>query len=378
MPKCMSGVGPSVQAISHLPRRSGSWETMTTECAVEFPSGSVAKDAWVGDDNLVHTPSGGMASEGPSEVLDVRKPGHRPIQWDPCAGRRARPRRTARGRGSSNVPSESPSPGSCTLSIPSRTVARVRHPVERRSNLAETGSRRTYRVDVGIGWPRNGCELEALQEQLARSAVTVPGWSPPADRPIAIGGLFVASSTCGPDRCWVGACVVRVGQVLSSAVVSGQPGAPYVPGRLALRVGPLLERSVRELEASFDVLLVNATGRDHPRGAGLALHLGAVLDVPTAGVTDRPLVAEPAGEPGDDRGSCVRLVLDGEVVGFVVRTRSGARPVIVHVGWRTDPEAARSVVLAAGGKARTPEPIRRARHLARLARAAAEGHGPSG
>jgi deoxyribonuclease V len=231
---------------------------------------------------------------------------------------------------------------------------------------------------VRIGWPRNGRDLEALQEELARSAVTVPGWSPPSDRLIAIGGLFVASSTSAPDRCWVGACVVGGAQVLSSAVVSGEPGAPYVPGRLALRVGPLLERSVRELEAKCDVLLVNATGRDHPRGAGLALHLGAVLDVPTAGVTDRPLVAEPAGEPGDDRGSCVRLVLDGEVVGFVVRTRSRARPVIVHVGWRTDPQTARSVVLAAGGKARTPEPIRRARHLARLARAAAGGHGQDG
>ncbi|MGH2658675.1 MAG: endonuclease V [Actinomycetota bacterium] len=224
-----------------------------------------------------------------------------------------------------------------------------------------------------MGWPRDGRDLEALQEELARSAVTVPGWWPPTDRPIAIGALFVASAISGTDRCWVGACVVRAGRELSSAVVSGEPGSPYVPGYLALRQGPLLERGVRELDAAFDVLVVNATGRDHPRGAGLALHLGAALDVPTVGVTDRPLVAEPAGEPGDDRGSWVQLVLDGEVVGLVVRTRARAKPVVVHAGWRTDPEAARSVVLAAGGKARTPEPIRRARHLARLARAAAEG-----
>jgi deoxyribonuclease V len=189
---------------------------------------------------------------------------------------------------------------------------------------------------------------------------------------MAIGGVFVASSTSGADRCWVGACVVRDGRTLGSTVASGDAGDPYVPGHLALREGPLLERAVRELDAAFDVLLVNATGRDHPRGAGLALHLGAALDVPTIGVTDRALVAEPEGEPDEERGSSVPLVLDGEVVGLVVRTRARARPVVVHAGWRTDPHEARSFVLAADGTARTPEPIRRARHLARLARAVAE------
>jgi deoxyribonuclease V len=225
---------------------------------------------------------------------------------------------------------------------------------------------------VRVGWPRHGRELETLQEQLARSALSVAGWQPPADRRLAIGGLFVASSISGADRCWVGACVVQDGRVSSSAVVPGEPGGPYVPGRLALREGTLLERAVRELDAWPDILLVNATGRDHPRGAGLAVHLGAVLDVPTAGVTDRPLVAEAVGVPGEARGSWVPLVLDGEVVGEVVRTRSSAKPIVVHAGWRTDPGAARSVVLAACGPARTPEPIRRARHLARLARAVAE------
>src|SRR2546425_8927620 len=38
-----------------------------------------------------------------------------------------------------------------------------------------------------------------------------------------------------------------------------------------------------------DVVLVAGAGKDHPRRAGLALHLGAVLDVPTVGVTDDPL-----------------------------------------------------------------------------------------
>jgi deoxyribonuclease V len=291
-------------------------EAMTAERTVELLCSHVTKDPGVGHDDLFDPPPDRSTSEGAPEVLDVRELGH---------GYRVTP------------------------------------------------ITRAYGADVRTGWPRDGLELDALQEELARSAAAAPGWRPSWDRDVAIGGLFVASSTSGTDRCWVGACLVGAGGSMRSAVISGAPGAPYVPGRLALREGPLLERAAREIDAPLDVLLVNATGRDHPRGSGLAVHLGAVLDVPTVGVTDRPLVAEPAGEPGEDRGSWMPLELRGEVVGHLVRTRVAVRSVVVHAGWRTDPDTARSVVLAALGSARTPEPIRRARHLARLARAAAEG-----
>ena len=80
------------------------------------------------------------------------------------------------------------------------------------------------------------------------------------------------------------------------------------------------------------LLLVNATGRDHP----------AALS---------PLL----------RG--------GEVVGYWVRTRTGAGPVAVHAAWQTDAQDAVQVVLAATRRVRTPEPLRRARTLARTRRA---------
>ncbi len=137
---------------------------------------------------------------------------------------------------------------------------------------------------------------------------------------------------------------------------------------LALREGALLEAAVRALPQPPDVLLVDATGRDHPQRAGLALHLGAVLDLPTVGVTHRPLVAE--GEwPPDERGARSPLTVDGELVGYWLRTRAGTRPLAAHAAWRTDPETAAEVVFATC-RARTPEPLRQARRRAREARAA--------
>jgi deoxyribonuclease V len=170
------------------------------------------------------------------------------------------------------------------------------------------------------------------------------------------------------DPAWAAAAVLRGRRRLVDAVVEGRAGAPYAPGLLALREGPLLAAAVRALPAAPDVVLVDATGRDHPRRAGLALQLGAVLGLPTVGVTHRPLLAG-GPWPEDERGARSDLVLDGERVGVWLRTRRGARPLAVHAGWRTGVEVAAEVVLAATRGHRTPEPLRRARHLARTARA---------
>jgi deoxyribonuclease V len=153
--------------------------------------------------------------------------------------------------------------------------------------------------------------------------------------------------------------------------VRGKAGALYRPGLLALREGRLLETAVRALPGEPEVVIANATGRDHPRGAGLAVHLGAVLDLPSVGVTDRPLLAVGA-EGGPNRGAASPLLLEGAEVARLLRTRLGARPLVVHPGWRTDLDTAVSVVLAAIRRARTPEPLRRARREARRARAAEE------
>jgi deoxyribonuclease V len=216
---------------------------------------------------------------------------------------------------------------------------------------------------VRVPWPSSRDALAAAQ--IALATARPPSWHPASSR---IGGCFITfeRGPSGPgragDRAWAAAALGP-----HMAVVAGAAGAPYEPGLLALREGPLLEAALRALAEAPDVLLVNATGRDHPRRAGLAVHLGAVLDVPTVGVTHRTLLA--GGEwPPDERGARSPLVLEGHTVGLWLRTKAGTRPVAVHAGWRTDPDVAAEVVLAATCGARTPDPLRRARSAARAAR----------
>jgi deoxyribonuclease V len=86
------------------------------------------------------------------------------------------------------------------------------------------------------------------------------------------------------------------------------------------------------------------------------------------GVTDRPLLGG-GPPPGPERGGTSPLLLDGREVARWLRTRAGARPVVVHPGWRTDLDTAVTVAARATRRARTPEPLRRARKAAREARA---------
>ena len=229
-------------------------------------------------------------------------------------------------------------------------------------------------------WPRDVGDLVARQRWLAPLAPTE--WTPPAHGG-CVGGCWVCfprgvSGAGGAgDPAWAAAVGLRHGEVVAREVVTGAAGAAYTPGLLALRVGPLLGEAVRSLRTVPDVLLVDGTGRDHPRRAGLAVQLGAEIDVPTVGVTHRPLLAEGAW-PRAGRGATSPLRIGAEVVGCWVRTRPGARPLAVHPGWRVDLATAVDVVLGCSPRHRTPEPLRLARRAARSARAGAVPDSPHG
>ena len=235
-------------------------------------------------------------------------------------------------------------------------------------------------------WPTDAESLITYQQQLASVAAQQVILDP---KRVIVAGCWVCfpRGLTGPgsdhDPAWCAAVIMSAGRVIEQQMISGTTSAPYVPGLMALRVGPIMEETVQGLSQRPDVLLLDATARDHPRRAGLALHLGAELDIPTIGVTHRPLVA--AGEwPDDQRGATSPLRIGDAVVGCWLRTQPGVRPLVIHPGWRLDLAAAVEVISLLTRRRRTPEPLRRARQLARQtrsqqqmpleARAAAEGH----
>lgn len=137
---------------------------------------------------------------------------------------------------------------------------------------------------------------------------------------------------------------------------------PYVPGFLSFREIPALIKCLRRVQTPFDVMLCDGQGIAHPRGLGLASHVGLLIDKPTIGCAKSRLVGE-FTEMGGNRGDYSPLLFEGRRVGTVVRTRDGVKPVFVSPGHLIDVPSSRRVALATLTRYRLPEPTRRA-HIA--------------
>jgi deoxyribonuclease V len=134
---------------------------------------------------------------------------------------------------------------------------------------------------------------------------------------------------------------------------------PYIPGLLTFREGPAIIAAFGKLTTRPDVVLFDGQGRAHPKGMGLAAHLGLWLGLPTVGCAKSRLVGD-AQEPAPARGSRTPLRYKGRTVGAVVRTRDGVKPLYVSAGHRCTLRHAVRLTLQCCAGYRLPEPTRQA------------------
>ncbi|XP_059644911.1 uncharacterized protein LOC132286575 isoform X2 [Cornus florida] len=151
---------------------------------------------------------------------------------------------------------------------------------------------------------------------------------------------------------------------------------PYVPGFLAFREAPVLLELLEKMKSSShpfypqQLLMVDGNGLLHPRGFGLACHLGVLADLPTIGIGKnlhhvdgltqsrvRQLL-EPEGKLVEDI-----ITLSGDsrqTLGAAMRSTQGSlKPIFISVGHRISLTSAVKIAKMTC-KYRVPEPIRQA------------------
>ena len=208
----------------------------------------------------------------------------------------------------------------------------------------------------------------ALQERL-RPLLKVGG-GPRAVRSVAAADLAYDPQR---NRLYAAVLVYRYPEIelVESRLVVRPIRFPYVPGLLSFRELPAIMAAWNQLLTRPDLVLCDGQGIAHPRGIGLASHLGLLIATPTIGCAKSRLVGE-HDEVGPRAGDRVPLLWQDRTVGAVLRTRDGVSPLYVSPGHLIGVQAAVRLVLRCCRGFRLPEPIRQADILVGKARRA--GH----
>ncbi len=157
-------------------------------------------------------------------------------------------------------------------------------------------------------------------------------------------------------------------RVIEEHSVRTKVGFPYVPGLLSFREGMAIMDVLRRVENPVQAVLFDGAGVAHPRGLGIAAHLGLFLNVPTVGVA-KSFLCGTYEEPGPTRGAQSPLHdKEGHQMGSVFRSRDHVRPLFLSPGNHISQQATVTLVDACLTKYRLPEPTRQADHLSKRAK----------
>jgi deoxyribonuclease V len=138
---------------------------------------------------------------------------------------------------------------------------------------------------------------------------------------------------------------------------------PYVPGLLAFREGPALIKVFEQLTTEPDVLVFDGQGLAHPRGMGIATHMGLVFDKPSIGCA-KSLLFGRYQEPEHEKGAWAELRdRQGQIIGAVVRSKPRTTPIFVSIGHRLDLPTAIRILIECTRGVRIPEPTRLAHNF---------------
>jgi deoxyribonuclease V len=209
-------------------------------------------------------------------------------------------------------------------------------------------------------WQVSPAEAVKIQAALA-SEVSRTG---SIENPRYIAGVDISVNRW--EKTGIGAVVVLSYpglEVVETRVVTDRIGFPYVPGLLSFRESPLILAACEKLTVTPDIIMVDGQGIAHPRRMGLASHLGLLLGVPTIGCAKSRLCGRHI-LPGNEAGSYSDLVDRNEVIGAVLRTRTGVGPIYVSIGHKIDLAGAIHWVLKCCRGYRLPEPTRLAHQAA--------------
>ncbi len=220
------------------------------------------------------------------------------------------------------------------------------------------------KVKIKHRWDISEQEAKELQRKLAGLV---------KQEELKVGPKLVAgvdiSYNVGSDLLFAGVVILSSDDfsVIEKTVAIKEVKFPYIPGLLSFRETPALIEAFRKIKNQPDVVFVDGQGIAHPRFFGIASHIGVIYDIPTIGVAKKLLVGEPDFIP-EKQWEFSPIRFKGRIVGALLCTREGHKPVVVSVGHKINLIQAIDIVKKFTLGFRIPEPTRLAHIVVNEAR----------
>ncbi|WP_414470054.1 endonuclease V [Methanobacterium sp. ACI-7] len=193
-------------------------------------------------------------------------------------------------------------------------------------------------------------ELAEIQNKLSKKIIKKDSFQ-------KIETVAVVDISFEKDNCATTAALVmdfETLQVIEEKTLNVQILFPYIAGFLGFREADGTVSVLKNLENNFDVLMVNGHGIMHPRGFGLASHVGLLMNMPTIGIAKQ---LPPGKYNFKDEGEIKYILSEEETVGANINRN------YISIGHKISLKSAIDIVLKTS-VFKTPEPIRKAHILA--------------
>jgi deoxyribonuclease V len=237
-----------------------------------------------------------------------------------------------------------------------------------RQQLIDEGCRfrAVWQVDMeaarsAFASPRPLTVLSAWQLRMSAAAELTP-WSAP---PATIGGVDLSYASSSEAVAAYVRIDVATGDVLFSHTLRRATPFPYIPGYLTFREAPVLVdllADVRQQGRLDSLILVDGSGRLHPRRAGIAVAVGMLAGCATIGVSKHQLCGRRTEQLVE---GCPIIEHDEEAVGAVMDGGSKRRTLFVSPGQGIDLASAVRCTQAVWRNQRLPLPTFHADRLSR-------------
>ncbi len=150
--------------------------------------------------------------------------------------------------------------------------------------------------------------------------------------------------------------------IIEKKVIKAKIDFPYVSTFLSFREAPSVINVYNELRKEPDVIMVNGHGIMHPARAGLASHVGVMLDKPSIGVAQNNLIGD--FKFPSDTMDFNQITFKGNHIGWVLKSKEGSDPIFISPGHKVSMERSLGITKHCIKENKLPEPIRIAHYFA--------------